>query len=73
MFQVRLSLYRGSNFIIAFDIDETFQAIALGKAFDQALAMLPYAPSKIAGDADVKRPIRSVRYDVDPPALHGHR
>jgi hypothetical protein len=51
-------------------IDQNLQAIPLGKALGDTLAMLPGTPRKIAGDANVRRPVRPVRDDVDPSALH---
>src|SRR5258708_627523 len=70
MLQISLPLDRGADIVMALGVDETLQAIPLGKALGDTLAMLPRAPRKIAGDADIKNPIWPVGDDVDPSTLH---
>src|SRR6185369_11548852 len=61
---------RRLDVLMALAIHKALQSITLGKAFQDVVAMFPDAPSKVAGDADVQRPIGTICHDVDPAALH---
>jgi hypothetical protein len=70
MLQVLLTLDRSSNVLMVLGPDETPQPVFFGEAIHDTLVMFPGAPSEIAGNADVKGPIRPIRYYVDPSTLH---
>lgn len=70
MLQVLLALDRGADVVVALYINQSLEIVALCETFDNALAMLPYTASQIAGDADIKRSIGLVCENVDPSALH---
>jgi hypothetical protein len=44
---------------------EILDSVALGEAFDDALAMLPDAASQVRGHASVERAVTSARHDID--------
>jgi hypothetical protein len=70
MLQIFLALDRCPDVVVTLCIDQALQAVFPGEATDDAFPMFPYAPCKIAGDADVERPVRPIRHHVDPAALH---
>jgi hypothetical protein len=51
-------------------VDQPFQAVALRKALDQTLSVLPGAMPKTCGYASVQYAIRPVGHDVNPGAFH---
>ncbi|GGA49469.1 hypothetical protein GCM10011395_19770 [Sphingomonas psychrolutea] len=53
-----------------FGVDQPMDAIFLGKAFDQAFAMLEDALDEVAGHPDLQRAIFAVGKDVDMGSLH---
>ena len=70
MLQISLPLYRGADIIMTLGVDQKLEAISLGNARDHTLPMFPDAPGEIASNANVEYPVRSVRNDVDPSAVH---
>jgi hypothetical protein len=70
MLHVFLALNCRTYIVMTFSPDETFQAILLGKTIRYTFPVLPDSQSEIAGNADVKRSIWSIREDVDPPSSH---
>ena len=57
MLHVRFPLNRVSDALVALHIDEALQALALGEARDEALAMLVGAAADVGGDARKRTPL----------------
>ncbi len=70
MLDIALALNRRADILVEFLPDEAFQPVPAREPFDEALAMLVGAPSKVCGDAHVERSVRAIRHDVDPAAAH---
>src|SRR5260370_30076711 len=70
MLDVLFPLDRSADLVMTLGVDQPLQAVALSEALSHTLAILPNAPRKIAGDADIERPVRPGRDDVNPSALH---
>ena len=51
-------------------IDKLFDAVTLGVAGNQVLAMLVDAPDKIVGDADIERTVTMLGENVDIKLTH---
>ena len=70
MLQILLMLDRCSNVLVVLGPDETPKPVFFGEAIHYTLPMFPSTPSEVASNADVKGPIRAVRYYIDPSTLH---
>jgi len=65
-----LALDCGSDILVEFHPHELFQAVALGEAFEDALAMLVGAAPDVVRHARVERSVVAIRHDVYPAASH---
>src|SRR3990172_3396436 len=64
MLDILLTLDRGVNRVMHFEIDQTIDGIALRETLDQAMFVLVTAAYKIIRDADIERPTRTACENV---------
>ena len=57
--------------VMALHVDQPFEAVSSAKIGPRPRPVLNDAGGEIGSDADVKRPARTVRHDVDIATLHG--
>jgi hypothetical protein len=70
MFDIVLALDGISNIIKFFEIDESLQSMALGKAFDESGAMFEYPPDEIVRHADIQDAVGAIGQNVNIPTCH---
>ncbi len=73
MLDVFLPLDRRHRCGMLLIVGQHFDSVLFGESLHEALAMLIHAADEIAGDADIERPARAARQDVDPIAFHTAR
>jgi hypothetical protein len=62
---ILFALDRGADVIVNLKIDQPLQSVLFRETSQKAFAMFADAPNEVSGDADVKRPIRSIGEDVN--------
>jgi len=70
MLHIVLPLDRCLDIRVAFGVYEPFQPVALRKAIDETLAMLPCAAGKVTGHPRVEDAVRAIGHHIDPRVLH---
>src|SRR5689334_11593530 len=68
VFQHLLASDSCGNVVMRLGVNEALQRVPRGETLHGTCAMLPGTARQVAGDADVERPLRPVRHDVDPGA-----
>ena len=67
-----LPLDRRYDLLMALEVDQSLQPVSLSKAGNRPYPVLINPPKDVRRDADVKRPVRSVRHDIDVTAFMPH-
>ena len=70
MFDVLLALNGVARRFITFEVHEFVDAVVFGVTGNRAALVFIYAPHEIVRDADINRPARAAREDIDEELPH---